>query len=346
MDTGGTSEGTRGQPSAGTGGQPHDAVVRRILGQPENAASELRSILPAGLIAHIDIHGLVLQPGSFVDDTLRHRHTDLLFRTTVDGGDAYVYVLIEHQRTPDPLMALRMMVYQTQIWQRHLDDAAAAGEPAPRTLPLIVPIVIYQGDRKWAAPTDVADLLEVDAATRTELGGLLPRVRFELDDLTILDDAELAARPLTPATRITFVGLRRAPGDTDVTRWLVDWTDDLRAVGADSGGRHLVVFWEYVMTVSKTPVERVAEFSATLGPEPEEAVMTTGAQLIAQGIVKGRAEGEARGRAELFLTMLESRFGNLDHTTRERVQTATAAEITGWSTRLVRGVTDLADVFA
>ncbi|MFD4428247.1 hypothetical protein [Nocardia sp. NPDC058497] len=33
---------------------PHDAVCRRILGRPENAASELRSMLPESFVAQVD----------------------------------------------------------------------------------------------------------------------------------------------------------------------------------------------------------------------------------------------------------------------------------------------------
>ncbi|ESZ99772.1 hypothetical protein ThrDRAFT_02733 [Frankia casuarinae] len=38
---------------------PHDAVCRRILGTPSNAASQLRAVLPSGLLARLDF----AQPG-------------------------------------------------------------------------------------------------------------------------------------------------------------------------------------------------------------------------------------------------------------------------------------------
>ncbi|WP_239335978.1 Rpn family recombination-promoting nuclease/putative transposase [Frankia sp. CiP3] len=74
---------------------PHDAVFRRILGTPSNAASQLRATLPAALIARLDLDRLVLVPGSLIDATLRWRHTDLLFTVPLDGRAAFVYVLIE-----------------------------------------------------------------------------------------------------------------------------------------------------------------------------------------------------------------------------------------------------------
>ncbi|WP_239377492.1 Rpn family recombination-promoting nuclease/putative transposase, partial [Frankia sp. Cj5] len=74
---------------------PHDAVFRRILGTPSNAASQLRAALPAELVARLDLDRLALVPGSLVDATLRWRHTDLLFTAPLDGREAFVYVLIE-----------------------------------------------------------------------------------------------------------------------------------------------------------------------------------------------------------------------------------------------------------
>lgn len=49
-----------------------------------------------------------------------------------------MYALIEHQSTPDKLMAFRLLRYALAAMQRHLD----AGHD---TLPLVVPILFYHG---------------------------------------------------------------------------------------------------------------------------------------------------------------------------------------------------------
>src|SRR5690606_4592716 len=58
---------------------PHDALVKRTFSVPANAAGEIRAVLPEALAARIDWESLALEPGSFVDDEGRERHTDLLF---------------------------------------------------------------------------------------------------------------------------------------------------------------------------------------------------------------------------------------------------------------------------
>jgi predicted transposase YdaD len=64
---------------------PHDALFKTIFSQPEHAAGELRLALPPSLVAHIDFATLTLRPGSFVDEALRERSTDLLFSVQLAG---------------------------------------------------------------------------------------------------------------------------------------------------------------------------------------------------------------------------------------------------------------------
>ncbi len=326
-----------------SGGQPHDALVRVVLGDPQHTASELRSILPPKVLAHLDLDRLELQPGTFVDQNLRHRHTDLLFRTTLDDHDAYLYVLVEHQRTPDPLMALRILAYQVRIWDKHLADHHATGT---RPLPLIVPIVIYQGARSWKAGTDIADLLDIPDSLADDLQDLLPRFRYLLDDLTTVDDAELRRRPLTPAARITFVSLGKAPRHDNVTTWLPDWLDDLRALEQQHHRALLTALLNYYLNVSDTPADDLQELAASIGPEAQEILMTTASRLHDAGRDAGLREGLREGRAQLLLDQLHTRFGDIDDTTRNRIADATTAEITQWSTRLIEGAPNLAAIFA
>ena len=84
-------------------------VIELLFSNPENAASELRLVLPAPLSAAIEWSTLELCPGSFVDPRLSQQHTDLLFKVRYAGHDAHLYVLFEHQSTEDSLMPSRIL---------------------------------------------------------------------------------------------------------------------------------------------------------------------------------------------------------------------------------------------
>ncbi len=96
---------------------PHDALFKYVFSQPEHAASELRAVLPAELSMRIDWSSLELQPTSFVDERLSGRQADVLFMLRCQGRKTYLYVLLEHQSTPDALMAFRLLRYLVRIWE-------------------------------------------------------------------------------------------------------------------------------------------------------------------------------------------------------------------------------------
>ncbi len=293
---------------------------------------------------------------SFITDELRNRHTDVLFRTTFRSGealedadrpadedDAYLYFLVEHQSTPDALMAHRMLAYQIHIRDRHLAHHGGT------EVPVVIPIVIYQGHDPWNIATEVVDITAADEVTAM-LGKHLPRASYYLDNLTAGDDAALRARPLTSTLRIVYVSLRRGPGDADFTVWLPDWRTEI--VGLSDQTLSMLV--GYLMYVGNTPRDKLAAFAATTGPHTEEIIMTAAGRIVteawaegrAEGEAQGRAEGEARGEAKLLLKQLTTRYGTLDPDLRERVENATTEQVELWSVRLIQGNPTIDDIFA
>jgi predicted transposase/invertase (TIGR01784 family) len=197
---------------------PHDSIFRRIFGMTGNAASQLRSVLPPDVATRLDLSRLVPAPGSFVDEALKWKHADLLFTvSTMDGQDAFVYVLMEHQSTDDPLMAFRVLRYVTRIWDRYLEE-----HPRARRLPAVIPFVVHNGRGRWTSPVQLPDLIDLGPADKKAMETYLPRFEFLLDDLADIDLWQLRDRELTPLARITLVLLKTAPGNRRIRTELSD----------------------------------------------------------------------------------------------------------------------------
>jgi predicted transposase YdaD len=190
----------RGRKQPGGVPTPHDSVFRRIFAVPANAASQLRAVLPPELAARLDLARLAPVPGSFVDEALRWRHSDVLFTAPLDGHDAFVYVLVEHQSSDDPLMAFRVLRYITRIWDQYERE-----HPKARRLPAVIPLVVYRGDGHWTSPVQLLDVIDLSPAARQQMQAWLPRFGFLLDDLTRADEDQLLARKLTPAALVTLL---------------------------------------------------------------------------------------------------------------------------------------------
>ncbi|WP_343073813.1 Rpn family recombination-promoting nuclease/putative transposase [Phytoactinopolyspora mesophila] len=302
---------------------PHDAVFRRVLGDPANAASQLRAVLPAGLAERLDLEQLARVSGSFVDPALRWRHSDLLFSAPLDGHDALIYVLVEHQSCNDPLMPFRMLRYMVRIWDRYLTE-----HPDATLLPLVIPLVVHHNRRPWSGPTDVVDLLDINRDTAEAAQEYLPRLRFLLDDLARVDEHALRARPLTPTARITLLLLKIAPGNSRLADDLRNWADDLRAILARSDGiDEMIALLTYIETVGEAPSDELHDLFTQLGPEAEEAYMTTAEML--------RAEGRAQGRTETLIQLLTLKFGPPTPAVLDTVHAATADQLETWTARIL-----------
>lgn len=318
-----------GRPSAGGQISPHDSVFRRIFGVPENTASQLRAVLPPDLADRLDLGQLSQVSATFIDESLKRRHSDLLFSAPLDGRDAFVYVLVEHQSRSDPLMAFRMLRYVTRIWDAYLDE-----HPQARTLPLVIPLVVHNGSGRWTAPTRLQDLIDPVLGQGREAGEHMPRFSFLLDDLAVIDPGQLRARKLTPSALVTLLLLKTAPGNSRLPEDLQDWKTELRAVLDQPGGDEtFLALLTYIELVSETPDSELGRLAASLGPDAEKVYMTT-AEMI-----------RTQDRSEMLIKVLDARFGPLPESLPRKVRKASSNQLEKWAIRAAT-VATLDDVFA
>jgi len=71
------------------------------------------------------------------------------------GEPAYLYFLFEHQSHPQAMMGFRLLKYMLRLW-----DAILKDNPAMKSLPPIIPMVLYQSKAKWNASLEFIDLFK------------------------------------------------------------------------------------------------------------------------------------------------------------------------------------------
>ncbi len=87
---------------------PHDAIIKAILEKIELAKSFFQTYFPEEIVKHIDFDRLELTNKSYVDEKLKEKHSDIVYKTKFKGIDTFLYILFEHQSTPDPMMVFRL----------------------------------------------------------------------------------------------------------------------------------------------------------------------------------------------------------------------------------------------
>ena len=87
----------------------------------------------------------------FTDVKHGRKETDLLFRIRREDGDAFLFLLLEHQSSVDYLMPLRLLSYMVRIWEKYVKENEKASKRKSFKLPVIIPVVFYNGAKKWDA---------------------------------------------------------------------------------------------------------------------------------------------------------------------------------------------------
>lgn len=306
---------------------PHDSLFRYAFGQPAVAADHFRATLAPALAAAVRWDTLELVPGTFVDENLRAIHSDVLYRAELDGGEPlWLYVLLEHQSTPDPRMPWRLLRYMVRIW-----DQTDADGP----LPCIVPLVLYNGQRPWTVPLEFHGVVSVPEALAADVLGGVPQFRYGLMDLSRTDDAELHGMALR---RLVLLLLKHAH-EGDFWERLPAWLDTLEAVVREppDGLKALEAVWRYVMNVTPRDMPDGVRtlVVARLPGEGGRMVTSWGQRLEEHGRQIGRQEGLRQGRAEALLDLLRAKFGAVPEDVDARVRAASDEELTRWLAQIL-----------
>lgn len=313
---------------------PHDAFVKAVFGRRENAAGELKAVLPTALLAQLDLFTLVASPKSFVDERLASRHSDLLLQVVFAGRPAFLYVLLEHQSTPDPLLTIRLAVYMGKIWDEWLREHEGDGSARA---PAVIPLVLYHGAVGWTVATELLQAFDLDLGP-AELEAIrphLPNFRIVLDDLVRQDDADLRRREAGVLGRTALLLLKHL---REVRRDIASFRRFLESVGdlvlLLPGGEDRTLVLSYIMEVVEgaNPEAVKIALGKAATPEVMEDVMT-GAEML-------RREGEIRGRLAArrsdVTRLLDAKFpGQVTVEIQQQIQVAQEPTLEMWLDRVL-----------
>ena len=261
---------------------PHDAVFKRFLRHPETANDFLTLHLPEAIRQRCDFSTLRLEPASFIDEDLRAWYSDVLWSVQTPCGLGYVYVVIEHQSSPDNHMAFRLMRYTLAAMQRHLD----AGH---NTLPLVVPILFYHGTvSPWPHTLNWLQLFDYP-----ELAGALYGGDFPLVDLTVMPDNHILRHQRMAMLELLQKHIRQR----DLAE-LQPMLITLLAQGYLTENQiNILISYMLQAGTSEKPGPLIREL-AKQSPRHKELLMTIAEWLEEKGRKKGRKEGRQEGLQE------------------------------------------------
>jgi predicted transposase/invertase (TIGR01784 family) len=261
---------------------PHDLMVRAVLSNLAEATSFLQRHLPQEVSQALNWSTLTLLEGSFVDENLRASEADFLYEIErLSGAEpVWIYVLLEHQSTPDRWMRFRLLKYCCRIW-----DLSFREHPDQRELRAIVPLVFYQGERSWPYSREFADLF---AESVREWPGV-PRFSHGLIDQSGIEPGEVQGD--LKARLMQLLLLAAYHPERSWEELVVELLETLSALPPSGGVNYVRVFLLYLLQTQDR--ERIESFQDALRrhvPQVGGDLMTYAQELEERGKIKNQVE--------------------------------------------------------
>lgn len=211
----------------------------------------------------------------------------------------------------------------------------AAGRP--RSLPVIIPVVLYHGGRKWGFGDTFSNLFE---NTEPALSDFIPDFKYALIDLTRYADDEIRGAVLSRVAMLLFKYVS-APDFVEKLPGILSLLKDLSE--SENGLTCIEKFIRYLFSaignMSPGELKTIVERSAM--KEKGELVMNMAEQLINEGFQKGIKEGVLLGKIEMALSL---KFGDTGMKMMDKIRDIGDAETLKFLSELAQTADNLADI--
>lgn len=139
---------------------PNDKGYKYLLSNEKFFMEMLETFVDQGWVSQIDSQAITRIENSYIPKDFSEQEADLIYRLKLQGVEIIFYLLLELQSTVDFQMPYRLLRYMMGIWQdvlKNTDSNEAAQKEFK--MPVIVPIVLYNGIGQWTAQRQFKDTL-------------------------------------------------------------------------------------------------------------------------------------------------------------------------------------------
>ena len=285
----------------------HDHPYKRLFSHPEMVADLIRGFLHQELAEVCDLSTLKRCNGSYVTDDLRDREDDIIWQVKWGDKSLILYLLIEFQSQPDPLMPIRVMSYSSLLWQ----DLVRTKHISPtKPLPAIIPLVLYNGETPWRVPANIRDAIGEMPGGLTHMRPSVPYIL--LDEHRIDVDRQVEERNLA-ASLFKLEQSSTSHELYELGERLNAWMakrEDLEELRKDFS-----LVFEYSIVPGHTEIKNPNPFRGEA--MISEKINRWIAEYKAEGEAKGKAEGKAEGRIEGIIISFKEYLQNKRFTKEE-----------------------------
>ncbi|HIE03079.1 MAG TPA: transposase [Thiotrichaceae bacterium] len=305
----------------------HDNSYKQLFSHPRMVKDLLQGFIPQKWVTQLDFRTLSKVSGHYVSEDLRDREDDIVWkvrRYSQKDEWLYIYLLIEFQSSVDPFMAVRLMVYIGLLYQDLIKTEEISSS---QLLPPVLPLVLYNGEDRWYADREISELI---APFPAELEKHCPHLEYlVMDERHDYSDEQLGSQLNNLAANLFQLEKSRTKSETQqalslLIKWLKQAPPSLRVA--------FKTWLKRVKLPRHLPGVVLPEFINL--QEIETMLATSTDNWLEESKKEGRKEGRKEGKAQFLMSLLEDKFGPLNHEIKATILRLTEAGLLECAKRL------------
>ena len=198
--------------------QHHDTGYKELFSHPEFVQQLVEEFAPPKIAELMDFATLQIHSGNYITPLFEEKFEDVVWSVAIhwQGMESrvYLYILLEFQSSVDRRMPIRLLHYVACFYDHLLKSGATT---AAKGLPPVLPIVLYNGSRRWTARQDIYNMIRPEPPEFLRM--YQPHLRYYLIDEGRYTDEQLGARH-SPLSGV--FGIENASQDLDSLQQAVD----------------------------------------------------------------------------------------------------------------------------
>ena len=276
---------------------PHDKIFRTILGNKKQIVETINTvIMQEEKLTEEDIEKY---NSSYINERFENRESDVVYKMK----NRNIFFLIEHQTKVDYDMPRRILSYELEIMKEALGHKRITKNNDK--LPMVVPIVIYTGRKKWNVAKYIQECQEkLKGAKELKFG------EYYIVDINDYSYEELKKEKSFLAKIMLLEKTKDKKEFIENLKTIIESEKNLENIEL----LERMIYYIFEGKIGKENAEMLMKKIRMKGGDKMELAvvemlkkedMKLKRQALKEGIAKGRAEGKAEGMAEKTRKIVE-----------------------------------------
>ncbi|EFI35483.1 putative transposase YhgA family protein [Desulfonatronospira thiodismutans ASO3-1] len=298
----------------------HDLCFKSFFSREEFVRDFIQYYLPEEVKKHLDLTIIEIDMEGYLSEEFKEFYSDVVAKVYFKDRihELELYFLFEHKSKPYRFTILQTLNYQVQKWMRLLVDGKL-----DQYLPIIVPVVIYNGYKGWNFSVQFEDLFQLPSE---HFKDFIPQFRHILHDIGQMDEASFKTTTIMEIFHLLLKYIYYPELDTkihEIYDLLEKFPDN------DKLTDYLFIIVRYVMASGAIPEKRLLEHTKRFAGGEE--MIGVAAREIEERVERTRRpywekQAELKNAHETLIDIATEAYGPLPGSLNEKIKSIQSLE--------------------